>query len=201
MAEKTKLISLSDIKCEEIVNMIEEATKIVLNFCTSVNLNLKDVQLEDPKILIERRCVNAYKDDGNTHTPGYEYNVYWCFRYIKDSQRIHDVLNSESYLWPTYLLFFKFIATERIEDHAYQGRRFFSLHITDDDDNKNSRIASYNDNYPLVSMLVVNNIYKCICFIKKAHVEWKEKKKIKSNLKKLETIENIEEYISKITLK
>lgn len=201
MAEMTKLISLSDIKCEEIVNMIEESTKIVLNFITCANYDLKDVQLEDPKILIERRCVNEFKDDGNTYTPGYEYNVYWCFRYINVSQRIRNVLYSESYLWPSYMLFFKFRVTERIEDHAYRGGNFFSLHITDEDDSKNSRIASYNDNYPLATMLVVNNIYKSVSFINSAYIRWKEKNKIKDHLKSIEIRDDIKDYISKITLK
>ncbi len=63
-------ISLSDIKCQEIVEKIKLATQIIRKFYLCVNRHLEEIKLEEPKIIISRIDQQVYEDDGYTKTPG-----------------------------------------------------------------------------------------------------------------------------------
>lgn len=189
-------ISLSDIECEEIVQKIKLATEIVIKFWQCTNKYLKKVKLEEPKIIIVCENKQVYEDDGYTATPGYAYKVYWFLPYITLGDNYFNIVNFESYMWPLYIMFFELDMEERISDRSFDGHSFFKLYITDDSNNADSRIASYNNNYQLTSMLDSENIFHAIKKINASYNKYMKKKKIFNQIKEIKIDESsIESFI------
>lgn len=206
MTENGELTSLEDIKCEKIVEMIVEATDVIIRFKEVLNNNLIKVQLFEPKILFVKKHQNVYsKDNEYTGTEEYEYDVYWIFRYIDSSEsgNIFNILSNYSYMWTQYCMFFKMRLSEIIEGHKFCSYKFFQLFITDGSANENSKIVSYDDQFHIRCMLCEKNICKCAMVINNIYKKWEKEQKIKNELRDfkfgIDTID-IKDYIKKNTL-
>lgn len=201
MAKKETIIALSDIKCEEIVNEIKEATSIIVKFTTVLSNHLEYKPLQEAQIFIVRSETNSYEDDGNTKTPGYEYEVYWCFPYINVDEEvdIYRLTSFESYMWPHTLLFFKLSLTERIKDNSLRDGHHFHLFVTEEakKETKILQIAWYNDNHKLSNMLDSENLQQCTDRINETYRRIVLKQEFLEELCEIEEVDDVEEYINK----
>lgn len=201
MTKKKELINLGDIKCNQIVDKIKECTCIVEKFRCVLNKHLEYKELQEPQIYITRYEKETFKTDEKTKTPGYEYEIYWCLPYIKVDEKV-DISKfnyTERYMWPNVLMFFKLNLTERIKDHSYSRGQYFELHITEELRKKipDTKIAWYNDNYSLTSMLDKENIYLCIERINAVYKRIALKQILLDELCEVCDIQDINAYINK----
>ncbi len=99
-------------------------------------------------------------------------------------------------MWPPFLMFFSLKMEERISDTSLRDNSFFKLYITDDSNNTNCRVESYNNNYQLTAMLNSDNILYAIEKINRTYKKYKEKKQILKELNEIEISEkNVKNYI------
>lgn len=78
---------------------------------------------------IIRKNENAYEDDGNTRTPGYAYEAYWCFQ-LNPNTSIETYNIIGEHVYQEECLFFQYVDNERIRDHKSDGSgRFFKLNF------------------------------------------------------------------------
>lgn len=200
-----KLIKLSEIKCEEIVQKIQEGTNVISKFTNVLNKHLDYEKLSKPQIYITRSTCTVYEDDGNTPTCGYKYDVYWLFPYANVNRTIDindfKYSESESYMWPNCLLFFKLTMTERISDHKRGISYAFKEYITEEDGIKNNNLffSSYNENHKLNALLNVEDIYICTKKINEVYSRLLFKQTLLDELSKEVDIDDIEEYINQNT--
>lgn len=202
MIKSRQHVKLSDIKCDRIVEEIKEATKVIEKFRHILNKHLKYKSLNEPQIFFVRVDSFVFEDNKSTKTLGYEYEVFWCFQYMKTEEviSIFNLTFCSPRAWPKCLLFFKLTMKERQKDHKYKDSRFFKLFLTEETDiitTEKEPFACYNGNYSLSAMLNAENLCYCIEKINEVFERVRFKQALIEECIDVVEIPNIEEYINK----
>lgn len=170
------LVDLDQILSEDLKKRILKLDEKIKKFVKLINSELpKDQNLSEISLLIFRdETKYIYEDDGNTQTPGYEYEVYWIFPFANEpKEKINDFLCQIRFnnLEDRNCLYFYYEDKERIRDKSSNGRgRFLHLYLICDkysSDGLNVEKIDYeNDNYTLGFSINYQNVMNCIIKIK-----------------------------------
>jgi hypothetical protein len=181
----SKLVELKDIHCKSILENIESCAEAVSRFITLIDSQFSpEEQIRGKRnFFIIRSDEDAFKNDGNTHTPGFFYRIIWAFplRFVKD-------LNLDNFIYfeddgeASNVLYFCLEEKERCCDNS-EGRysrkviiRILGNPISSYDTTEKTCIAYNNTNYPLLSVFTIDNAIRCVLKIRELY-EWDRTKK------------------------
>lgn len=141
-------ISIQDINCSKITDIINRLDKGVDIFIELANRNLPEgFKLSNKCFFIKRNDDHSYLDDGNTRCPGYDYHIYWSYSFGKTTQSKMNIEN----LTQSNSVSFIFNCKERIYDHKKDSLHFFFLYFKgDSSDSKAERIDYINENHNIL---------------------------------------------------
>ena len=78
LRRKTNFDKLEEILSDDLKDRIIECDRKIRQFIELINAELpEEHKLPNPKMQIHRYKGEAFEDDGNTKTAGYDYKVYW----------------------------------------------------------------------------------------------------------------------------
>lgn len=164
-------ISLEQIE-SAVKGRIEKCTEEIRKFMILVDSRLdEDDQYCGEMSFIQRQDGTAYEDDGNTQTPGYVYEAYWCFQLNPNTSfKTYGIFGE--FIYQEECLFFKYTDAERVIDHKADGRlRSFELNFCGikqpHETSALKRIDYNNNNYDLTSIITIQNAATCILEIQR----------------------------------
>ena len=165
-----RIDKLEEILSDDLKERIIECDRKIRQFIELINTELpEEHKLPNPKMHIHRYKGEAFEDDGNTKTAGYDYKIYWNCPVDKETIDISEKLMLLNCI--SNSLYFCYEDRERIRDKYSNGHnRFLSLYISIEelsrDKSKTQRIDYNNDNYELTSIVNYNNASICILKLK-----------------------------------
>ncbi len=169
-----KIISIEDIKCKQIVELIKFSTERILRFKNVVNSNLKYAHLKAPKILIIRK-ENELVSDYNGVKPGYKYRVFWCLTYldVNDESSIFKTFEFQSpkeglkRYWPPHIRrdnIFNFLNTMNEDDSSWPPFFVFFEAVISEESNKNTMINFGGHDIPNFRLYISDYCYEDTCY-------------------------------------
>lgn len=169
-----KEIKFEDVKCQTTKKHIERLRQAADRFIWAVNLNLSDkekISRDARDEIITVSSCNAYKDDGNTRTPGEEYTVILGYRFDDDKTSINRMCYEKGYVENT--IYFILNEKVRINDQIVWSR-FLEMFVSGYEYSEGGsihsgvrRIAYNNDNMELTSIFNPKTATEAVMEIRK----------------------------------